>query len=185
MIPYRFTEEAPGHIRITKTDGNPDTRYVMFTERSNGYGMYTSDYGVDEDSSRLHRLASPVFFEYHDGASGRYSRVAVADIREHVENPDRGVVTPILQEVRHQCWFGESTNEIRRRLNAQRRKRLEQAMAQARQRKADEEERKRREAEEAEKLARVEAEYHAEQGESFEDELARMLAEAGLTEFAE
>ena len=105
-------------------------------------------------------------------------------VREAAKNgPDP--VEPLPLEVRHTCWFGESPNEIRRRITAQRRKRLEQAVAQARQRKADKEERERREAEEAEKLARVEAEIAAEETESFEDELARMLAEEGLSEFAE
>ena len=87
--------------------------------------------------------------------------------------------------VRHISWFGESTTEIRLRMAAQRKRRLDQALAQARQRKADKEERERREAEEAEKLARVEAEFESAQTETFEEQLARMLSEEGLTEFAE
>ena len=184
MIPYNFTDVGRGYINIVKNDGNPETKFVLYTDRDNGYGMYTTDYGVDDDEWQLHRLAQPATMEYLNGADGRYYRIRFADIRRALDiggEPNE----PDPLEVRHTCWFGESPNEIRRRITAQRRKRLEQAIAQARQRKADQEERERREAEEAAKLARVEAEIAAEEIESFEDQLARMLAEEGLTEFAE
>ena len=183
MIPYEFTEAGRGYIDIRKTDGNPETKFILYTDRDNGYGMYTSDYGVDDDEFKLHRLAKPATFEYLNGADGRYYRLAMADVREAAKGG--ALDEPVPLEVRHTSWFGESVNEIRIRLTAQRRKRLEQALEQARQRKADQEERERREAEEAAKLARVEAELAAQETESFEDELARMLAEAGLTEYHE
>ena len=184
MIPYNFTDAGRGYINFVKSDGNPETKFVLYTERANGYGMYTSDYGVDDDEWQLHRLAQPATMEYFNGADGRYYRLSMDVVREAAKN-GLGPVEPTPLEVRHTCWFGESENEIRRRLTEQRRKRLEQAIAQARQRKADQEERERREAEEAAKLARVEAEIAAAETESFEDELARMLAAEGLSEFAE
>ena len=59
MIPYNFTDAGRGYINIVKSDGNPDTKFVLYTDRDNGYGMYTSDYGVDDDEWQLHRLAQP------------------------------------------------------------------------------------------------------------------------------
>ena len=184
MIPYIFTDTGRGALRIEKTDGNPDTKFILYTDRGNGYGMYTTDYGVDDDEYQMHRLARPETFEYLNGADGRYYRLQMDVIRKVVADNDE-VIAPSPLPVRHTSWFGESATEIRVRMAAQRKRRLDQALAQARQRKADKEERERREAEEAEKLAKVEAEFAAEQTESFEDALARMLMEEGLTEFAE
>ena len=184
MIPYQFTNAGRGYLDIEKIDGNPETKFVLYTGRDNGYGMYTSDYGVDDDAFQVHRLARPQTFEYFNAGDGRYYRLAMDDIRASVSG-GAALVEPDPLAVRHTCWFGESKTEIRRRLTEQRRRRLAQAIAQAKQRKADQEERERREAEEALHRERVEAEMAAEETESFEDELARMLAEAGLSEFAE
>ena len=184
MIPYNFTDAGRGYINITKTDGNPETKFVLYTDRDNGYGMYTSDFGVDDDSYQVHRLARPGTFEYCNGADGRYYRIAMPDIRDAIADGTQPA-EPGPLDVRHQCWFGESDREMHLRLAAEMQRRLDQAIAQAKQRKADAEERRAREAEEAARRERVEAEFAAAQTESYEEALARMLAEAGLSEYAE
>ena len=74
---------------------------------------------------------------------------------------------------------------MRLRLERQLQKRLEQAIAQARARKEREEARKRREAEEAARKERVEAAWASEQEMTFEERiLAKMMAEAGLSDYA-
>ena len=184
MIPYSFIENDRGGITFTKRDGNPETKFVLFTERDNGYGMYTDNYGVDDDEWQLHRLARPASLEYFSGEDERYYRLSMASVRESAKSGN-APTEPEPLEVRHQCWFGESENEMRRKFLARRRQKLEAAINRARQRKAREEERKLREAEEAAKLARVEAEFAETQPETFEEELARMLAEEGLSDFSE
>ena len=57
-------------------------------------------------------------------------------------------------------------------------------MAQARARKERDEARKVREAEEAARKERVEAAWASEQEMSFEERLAQMMAEAGLSDYA-
>ena len=73
---------------------------------------------------------------------------------------------------------------MRNRLHRQMQKRLEQAISQARARKEREEARKRREAEEVERKERVEAAWASEQTMTFEERLAEMMAEAGLSDYA-
>ena len=184
MFPYVFTAAGRGYINITKTDGQEETRFILYTQRSNGYGGYTSDYGCHDDEYQLHRLSRPGTFEYFSATDNRYYRIPMSEIREAIAN-HAPIQEPEPLPVRHEYWFGESPNEIRRRIAETRKRRLEEAIAQAKQRKADAEERERREAEEAAKRERIEAEVAAAQTESFEDELARLLAEAGLSEYAE
>ena len=184
MFPYAFIAAGRGYIDIRKTDGEEETRFILYTQRSNGYGGYTSDYGCDDDEFRLHRLARPGTFEYFNASEGRYYRIPMSEIREAIA-AGAPIQEPQPLPVRHEYWFGESPNEIRRRIAETRRRRLEEAIAQAKQRKADAEERARREAQEAEKRERIEAEVAAAETESFEEELARLLAEAGLSEYAE
>ena len=187
QIPYHFTKEGGG-VLITKLNDHPATRFILFSDADpdNGggqYGYYTDDDGDRRESYSLHPAAKPPWFECYDGITNEYYRAAFRDL------PLTGLppVLPSLSsqdKTRWHGWYGESEREMRNRLHRQMQKRLEQAIAQARARKEREEARKRREAEEAARKERVEAAWASEQEMSFEERLAQMMAEAGLSDYA-
>ena len=184
-LPYQFLDAGQGSINIVKMDGLADTRFVLYSERDNGYGIYTSDYGVASTEYRLSRVARPQTFEYLNATDGRYYQLPVSVIRQAIIDGVQPTEPTGSVVVRHRCWFGESETEIRNELTEERKGRLEQVITAARERKAYAEERTRLNLEAAELREVIEAAFAAEAVESFEEELARLLAEEGLTEWAE
>ena len=181
-IPYSFLASGSrGGIKIEKIDNNPDTRFLLYTERGNQFGYYTDDNGCTNPVYELHRLAQPKTFEYHDASDGRYYRLEMAEIREAVR-ANTQPIRPEPLEVRWHGWYGESATEIKLRLRKERQNAVAQAIRQAKARKDQQEEQERRDKEEQAKRESVESQWNSEQP-SLDDEIAKALAEAGLSEW--
>lgn len=138
---YQFNYVG-SNLHATRTEPiHEGTQGLFVNEDTHGYGAT----GVSGDWTQLpvHALDSYDFFEYLDGASGKYYRVRMADIKRQAQG-GRPANHEVL-DVRHRAWPGMDRREI----EIERQKRIERSIAKAIQREKD-----KRAAAEAERLRR-------------------------------
>ena len=150
------------------------TRCLFINEQAHGYGSTN----VFEDFTLpASALGGFDFMEYQKGDTGTYHRVKVADIEwgEPITDPE-----PL--DVRHPAWPGRSPREIEIELRRQRDRKIAKAVQAAKDRKKREDEEQAR----AEREAALEVDIAAKLDEegSVEDEIAKQLAEMGLSDYA-
>ena len=155
-------------------DGVEGTRCLFINEQEHGYGSTNVFNNFTLPDGALNGFD---FFEYQKGDTGTYHRVKVADIVLGEPIPD-----PEPLAVRHAAWPGRDATEITLDLRRQRDRAVAKAIANAKARKKHADEERARREREAEMEQELAAKLDKQEG-SVADEIARKLAEMGLSDY--
>ena len=174
MVTYQFSRDNRGNLLATRqSPAHSDTKGLFIEIREGGYGAT----GIAQDWNLPSVARWPTHFEYFNGDTREYHRIAVADFVLGGNTPE-----PPPLEVRHSAWPGMDATEIRVQLLARRNRAIAKAIERAKQAKAYAEEQARLKAEEERLRTEIATEMESEMSEA--DAIAAALRDAGLEEWA-